>query len=130
MREIKVWHSTSRGNLGGIYKSGYLRRGSYVTTDSIKDLTPLERVKFLCLDDHAKGECACECKVPFYDLKVPAEGSQTCRGYSQYQLEKNPPTDECSCRCEAKSGGNTGAGVIFGIGVLLAALLLGTRQRF
>ncbi len=131
MREIEIWHCTSRGNLRKIDKSEYLRTGTYVTADSVKNLTPSERTKFLCLDEFAKGECACECKVPLYNLKVPAEGSQTCRGYSQYQLKENLPTVRCSCRCEGESSGNTGASMILGaigLGLLVTALLVGTRR--
>ncbi len=90
----------------------------------------LERVKFLCLDEDVKGECACECKTPLHDVEVPSEGSQTRKGYSQYQLKRNLPITDCSCRCEGESGGNTGAGVIVVLGVvaLVTALLVGTRR--
>ena len=124
MREIKIWHCISRENLGKIDEFGYLRSGSYVTADPIKNLTPSERAKFLCLDEYAKGECACECKTPLHDVEVPSEGSQTCKGYSQYQLKRNLPITNCSCRCEGESGGNTGAGVIVVLGVLGSSLIL------
>ena len=55
MKEAKIWHCTSREKLGKIDESRYLRSEIYVTTDSIKNLTPFERAKFLCLDEYAKG---------------------------------------------------------------------------
>ena len=100
----KLSHATSRENSEKIREVGYLRAGSYGTFDNIKILTPSERKNALCLDNQKKGECVWECKAEcnelFSNLKIPIEGTKTCKGYSQFLIQRNFSTEFCSHICE------------------------------
>ncbi|MDI6751294.1 MAG: hypothetical protein QME07_00310 [bacterium] len=109
-----VWHSTGSSNLRKIYESGYLQKGSYVTKNSIKDMTPYQREEALCLDSD-KGECMCECNIESFKLNEPLEGDLTCKGYSQYQLTENLHRDNCSCNCEGNRWSSVGLVLVGGI---------------
>ena len=134
MSKVDVWHCTSPQNLKRISESGYIRNGSYVTTHRVTNLTAFQRTEILCLDDHEKGKCACECAIHLDKLRVPIESAQTCRGYPQYKIKEDLSIGACSCQCEGESGGNSGAGAVVVVGLLvvgalsLLATLFGTRR--
>lgn len=129
---IKIEHSTSLTNLEMIKRSGGLRSGSYVTTHSISDMTPKQRVYSLCLDSPSKGECVCRCTASPPILKEPPEGTLTCRGLSQYQLKEPLPIISCSCGCDGDSSweelGKFVIGGLILIGVLRAIFGRGTSN--
>lgn len=115
---MEVWHATSRKNLRKIYQSGYLRKGSYVTADSMKNLTAHRRVEVLCLDADKRGECACECNIQPFKLAVPSEGPLTYRECSQYQFTENLEIYNCSCSCEGRHDKKVAVGIFAGLAVL------------
>ena len=126
---IRVEHCTSSGNLNAIERSAILCSGSYVTTAVMKDLSPKQRVYSLCLDNPGKGECVCTCVVSPSTLKSPKEGTLTCRGYPQYQLNKNLPLDSCSCRCERSGSWDEFGKFILGV-LLTVGAIIGLKAAF
>jgi hypothetical protein len=126
---IRVEHCTSSGNWNAIERSATLRSGSYVTTAAMKDLSPKQRAYSLCLDNPEKGECLCSCTVSSSSLKRPEEGTLTCRGYPQYQLNKNLPLTSCSCRCEGSGSSDEFGKFILGV-LLMVGAIIGLRAAF
>lgn len=120
---IGVEHCTSSGNLNAIERAAILRSGSYVTTAVMKDLSPKQRVYSLCLDNLEKGECVCTCTVSPSTLKRPEAGTLTCKGYPQYQLNKNLPLASCSCRCEGSGSSDEFGKFILGAFLTVGAII-------
>lgn len=124
-----VWHSTSRENLRKIDQSSYLRKGSYVTANPIKSMTAHQREEVLCLGSDKKGECACECNIQMFKLRVPSQGGLTCSGYSQYQLTENLEIYNCSCSCEGRSDKKAAIGILASLAVLGGFLVYRSQRR-
>lgn len=100
MKPMTVYHSTSRSAKKQIDLCGHLADESWVTAEPITVFDKKQRKRALCLDTEAKGECACECRVPPNVLVIPQDGSRTCAGFSQFQLKTKVPITACRCRCE------------------------------
>jgi len=73
----------------GVESSGYIKEDSYVTLDSIENMSAQQRVNALCLNDINKGKCLCKCHEKRIFLQIPLEGPNTCSNFSQRKVVRN-----------------------------------------
>ena len=91
---IRVRHFTNKIGRERISKSGFLEKGTHVTTPRSvpRGMTPRKVEKVLEIDP-GKGKHVIDLTVRKADLKVPTRGPRTSGGRWQRQLKRDIPID-------------------------------------
>ena len=89
---IKIRHFTNKAGRDRISRSGFLKKGTHVTTprSAPRGMSP-RRVEKVLEIDRGKGEHFIDLTVRKTDLKVPTRGPRTSGGRWQRQLKRNTP---------------------------------------